>query len=223
MSLKLVDVWYKYPGDNRWVLKGVSYEFRIGMIYVVLGPNGSGKTTLLKTASLLYRPLKGRILTWDMDYWNLPRDKRLVVRRRIIYVHEKPILLRGTTTLNIAYGLIIRGVDKGEALERARRLLSDLGLDHLADKNVDELSMGEAQITSILRALITKPKLLFLDEPLNHIDIEKRETIIELLEKLKKNMGIIISTHDTYLAERIADETIIIKNGRITKTTTKPP
>ena len=85
---------------------------------------------------------------------------------------------------------------------------------------MNELSAGEAQIVSILRAIILEPELLFLDEPLAHIDIEKRNTIINLIKKLKnKDMGIIIATHDMYLVNLLADKVIITKNRTIHKKT----
>lgn len=220
MIIELDNVWYKYPGSSKWVLKNINHVFKKGKIYVLIGPNASGKTTLLKISSLLYKPTKGNVLVNGMDFWKLDSEKRLILRRKIVYVHEKPILLKGTVLYNISFGLMLRNIDKETAYKKAREFLEKIGLDHLIKKNVNELSAGEAQIVSILRAIILEPELLFLDEPLAHIDIEKRNTIINLIKKLKnKDMGIIIATHDMYLVNLLADEVIITKNRTIHKKT----
>jgi tungstate transport system ATP-binding protein len=212
--IRLVDVWYKYPYSNGWIIRGVNHVFQEGSIQVILGANGSGKTTLFKIASLIYKPIRGKIYTWGKDYWNLSSDERLIIKRRIVYVHEKPIILHGSVLYNIAYGLIIRGIDEEEAIIKAEEYLTELGFSYLVKRRPNELSMGEKQLVSILRSLIVEPQILFLDEPFAHLDIDKRELLIGLLKSLKKKgRGIIVSTHDQYIAENIADETIMMING----------
>ena len=219
MSIELRNVWFTYPGLKRWVLRNVNYEFIGNKTYVILGPNGAGKTTLMKIVALLYKPSKGDIITWGRNYWRLSKDERLSIRRNIVYVHEKPILLRGQVLHNIAFGLMLRGVRHEEALDRAFKLLKDLNLDYLALRNTSALSIGEAQLVSIIRAIIVKPKILLLDEPLAHIDIDKRELVLDMLNKLRKNdrMTLLISTHDMYITKVLADEVLIIRNGVLSK------
>ncbi|OYT46453.1 MAG: hypothetical protein B6U85_07480 [Desulfurococcales archaeon ex4484_42] len=219
MTIELRNVWFTYPGLKRWVLRNVNYLFNDNKTYAILGPNGAGKTTLMKLIALLYRPNKGSIITWGYEYWKLPKDRRLSIRRRIVYVHEKSILLKGDVLYNIAFGLIIRGVKRDEALSEALRILKDLNLDYLATRDTSALSMGEAQLISIIRAIIIKPKFLLLDEPLAHIDIDKREAILNMLRMLKRDYGItlIISTHDVSVAKVLADEILVIREGTINK------
>ncbi len=222
--IRLVNTWYKYPGSKNWALKNINLVFREDKAYAVIGPNASGKTTLLKITALLYKPVKGRIEAWDKDYWSLPRDKMIELRRRIVYVHEKPILLRGTVLHNLAYGLILRGHDKQTAEKKASRLLEKLGLTSLAHKKNKQLSAGEAQLVAILRAIILEPRILVLDEPLAHLDTSKRKKILELLTILKQTgTGIIIATHDYYIAETLTEKTIQLENGEITTTTQEIP
>ena len=215
MSIRLKNIWFRYPGMDKWVLENISYEFKEKNIYVIVGPNGSGKTTLFKIASLIYKPLKGSVFTWDRDFWRLKDKEALIFRRKIVYVHEKPVLLHGSVLYNIAYGLIIRGYGKEDAFKKARDYMNELGLTYLLDKNVNELSAGEAQLVSLARALILEPRMIFLDEPLAHIDIEKRKIVLDLIHRLKERAGIAIATHDIYLACMLADEIISIENGKI--------
>ena len=215
MSIRLKNIWFRYPGIDKWVLENISYEFREKMIYVVVGPNGSGKTTLFKIASLIYKPLKGSVFTWDKDFWRLKDKEALIFRRKIVYVHEKPVLLHGSVLYNIAYGLMIRGYSKEDAFRKARDYMNELGLTYLLDKNVNKLSAGEAQLISLARALILEPRMIFLDEPLAHIDIEKRKIVLDIIYRLKERAGIAIATHDIYLAYKLADEIISIENGKI--------
>lgn len=215
MSIILKNIWFKYHGMKKWVFKNISYEFRERKIYVIIGPNGSGKTTLLKIASLIYKPLKGSIFVWGKNFWKLKGREAFLLRRKIIYVHEKPILFHGTVHYNIAYGLILRGYSREDAYVRVENYMEKLGFSYLLSKDVDKLSTGEAQIVSLVRAFILEPKIIFLDEPLAHIDIKKRKIIINLISRFKEKAGIIIATHDMYLAHVLADEAILIEDGKI--------
>jgi len=215
LSIRLKNIWFKYPGMDKWVLENISYEFKERNIYVIIGPNGSGKTTLFKIASLIYRPLKGSVFTWDRDFWRLKDKEALALRRKIVYVHEKPVFLYGSVLYNVAYGLIIRGYGKEDAFRKARDYINELGLTYLLNKNIDELSAGEAQLVSLVRALILEPRMIFLDEPLAHIDIEKRKIVLDLIFGLRERIGIAIATHDIYLAYTLADEIVLVENGKI--------
>lgn len=215
MSIRLKNIWFKYPGMKEWVLKDVSYEFKEKKIHVIIGPNGGGKTTLFKIASLIHRPLKGSVLVWNRDFWALKDKEALILRRKIVYVHEKPILLHGSVHHNIAYGLIIRGYSKEDAYGKVKEYMNELGLSYLLNKNVNELSIGEAQLVSLVRALILEPKMIFLDEPLAHIDIERRKKVIDLIFRLREKAGIAIATHDIHLAHILAGEVVLVENGNI--------
>jgi len=219
MTIRLEKVWYRYSGSRNWALRNINIVFNEHKTYAIIGPNASGKTTLLKITALLYKPTRGNVRAWGIDYWNLPSSEAIQLRRNIVYVHEKPILLRGTVAYNIAYGLTLRGYTQTEAEEKARKLLSKLELTYLADKKTKQLSAGEAQLTAILRAVILEPKILVLDEPLAHLDTSKREKILRLLTELKETgTGIIIATHNQYITQTLIEKTIQIENGEITQT-----
>ena len=216
MSIKLENIWFRYPRSERWALEGISITFKEGEISVIIGPNGSGKTTLLKIASLLYKPSKGSVKLWGRDFWTLDKAERISFRRRLVYIHEKPILLKGTALYNIAYPLLLRGFPRDDALDLGRRLLERFGISSLADKPASTLSAGEAQLTSILRAVAINPRFLFLDEPLAHLDLEKRSLVTSVMKELAKSgAGIVIATHDYSLAYSISDRVVLLEEGRI--------
>ena len=216
MEITLEDVWYSYPGQKGWALKGVSASLGNGRLTVVTGPNGSGKTTLLKVAGLLLKPRRGRVLVNGADYWVQPAEKRVDLRRNIVYVQEKPVMLRGSVAYNVAYGLIVRGVRLGEALRRAERALARLGGLHLIDKDARSLSLGEARLVSIARAIAVSPQVLLLDDPFLGLDEEKKKVLLEFLEEYRRRgVSIIVATHETHAIEG-ADTLLKINYGSLT-------
>ena len=216
MSLKLEGVWFKYTRSQRWALRNISVEFREGEIAVIIGPNGSGKTTLLKVSALLYKPLRGLVRAWGRNFWSLGDGDRVNLRRRVIYVHEKPILIKGSTLHNIAYGLLLRGYSRTSAFEIADRLIEKLGIPHLRDKPINMLSAGEAQLVSVLRAMAVNPRLLLLDEPVAHLDLRKRRLIVSMMKELTESgVGCVMATHDYSLAESVADRVIVLEDGSL--------
>lgn len=211
--IQLRGVWFRYPGSD-WVLRGVDLELGQPGITVIVGPNGSGKTTLMKLASLIYRPQRGSVLVDGRDAWTLRGGERLKLRRRIVYVHEKPVMLKGSVWDNIAYGLRIRGVDERELERRVERAASSLGIDGLLRERADRLSAGQAQLVAIARALAVEPEVLMLDEPFAHLDRAKRRILMGLLRNLQaRGARVVITTHDTFLASRIASRAIILEDG----------
>ncbi len=214
MRITALNIWYTYPGSKEPALRGVSLELRGGTITGLTGSNGSGKTTLLKIMGLLYKPSKGEILIDGFNPWTSGSLNEH--RKMIVYVHETPIILRGTVLDNLTVGLKIRGIPASEAKRLARELARDLGICSLLQAKAQKLSRGFKQLLSIARALLVKPKILLLDEPFNSLDRKKKKRLIEVLETYKNNdTTIMISTHDTLLLAQIAEKTLLIEEGRI--------
>ncbi len=211
--IRLENVWFRYTGGN-WVLKGVTVELPGTGVTVVVGPNGSGKTTLLKIAGLIYKPLKGRVEAWGLDVWGSDGRARLEARRRVVYVHEKPVMLKGSVMDNISYGLRLRGIPPGEVAEKAREAARMLGLHHILEKPASKLSAGQAQLVALARALAVSPRVLLLDEPFAHLDWKARRAVAALLGNIKNGMGIVIATHDYYMARRLADRVVVVEEGK---------
>lgn len=209
--IELKSVWFKY--DKRWVLRDVNIAFKRGTIVVITGPNGSGKTTLMKVAGLIYKPTRGEVLYNGVNIWFLPKQERLKMRRNVVYVHETPILLRGTVKDNLTYGLKLRGYSEDRMREEIESIVESLRLRSLLDKRASELSAGQSQLVAIARALIVKPQILLLDEPFAHLDKEKRSIVSTLLRKCakEKSMGIVLATHDEHLARQLTDSVVDIE------------
>ena len=194
--------WYRYP-KGPWVLREVSLALDRGEILLVTGPNGSGKTTLLKLASGLLRPQKGLVLVDGIPQGS-PES-----RGRTVYVHETPIMARGSVLYNVSLGLILRGLEKGKAVARAREAMKLLGLEGLENMDARRLSKGLQARVAIARALAVRPSYLVLDEPTAHLDRVSRQRLIDLIEELagQEKMGILVASHD-YSLEKIADKVV---------------
>lgn len=213
--IEIRNLWFRYP-NGTLALKNLSVVINKG-ITAVLGPNGSGKTTLLKILGLLYKPTKGIVKIDNINYWSL-KNNRIIFRRKVVYVHEKPILIRGTVLDNLMYGLLIRGYSKEEAINRSLKILEELNIKHLATKKSKDLSAGEAQIVSIARALVLKPKYLLLDEPTANLDLSKKRNLIRFLNSLSQNNTyIILATHDHFTALKLANYALLLEEGKLIK------
>ena len=212
--IRAINVSYEYPNGVR-AINNVTIEIDRG-VTVLMGPNGAGKTTLLKILAGILKPIAGRLIINNMDYWSAPKDKRILIRRKIVYLHEKPILLRGSVLENIMYPLLIRGIDKDTAKEKALEFLESMRLKEIAHRRRKELSAGEAQLVAFLRALITNPQYLLLDEPTSFLDIKKRKIVEQFLKELaSQGKYVVIATHDRLLAFSLATKVIMMNNGTI--------
>ncbi len=220
--IKLVNVWFKYVGSREWALKNVNVEFRMGEVVFLKGPNASGKTTLMKIASLIYRPSRGYVVVNNnINVWGLSTDHLVRYRRMITYVSEKPIMFKGTVYDNIAYGLIVRNYDSNEIKERVYEISRKLGIEEILHKDVNSLSAGEKQLVSLARALVLKPTIIFLDEPLTNVDEDRRKNVVNVLKECKSiGCGLVIATHLYEGLDEISpDRVIILKDGVVTKIT----
>jgi len=214
--IELVDIWFKYPNTSDYVLRNITLSTRRGEVIAIIGPNGSGKTTLLKIMGLIYKPNKGQVLINSRDFWSLSDSEKSILKRNIVYVHEKPILVRGTALDNVALGLVLRGVNKNVARRKALMVLETLDLKHLINKDRKSLSAGEAQLVTIARAIVVEPKVLLLDEPTANLDLRRRAMLSQILyELLRRGKTIIIATHDYLFALSIAKRIILLENGEL--------
>jgi len=217
--IELRDVTYTYP-NGVTAIRNLTLNIDSG-VSILIGPNGSGKTTLLKIMACIYKPQSGTVLIDGKDYWKSNRREQLMIRRNIVYVHEKPILFRGTVIENIMFPLLIRGYERKEAEIRANEILRELGVENLGKRKRKELSAGELQLVAFARAIVVNPKYLLLDEPTNTLDIEKRKIVEKYIRKLsQRNKRIIIASHDRLLAAGLGDRIIILEHGRLKEITT---
>jgi tungstate transport system ATP-binding protein len=184
-------------------------------ILALIGPNGAGKTTLMQALARLIHPIEGRLLFEgeEIDSYGAA----LKYRRRLAMVFQEPLLFDTTVFENVGAGLRIRGLRQKEFEGKVRENLERFGIDHLRDRSAKTLSGGEAQRTSLARALATDPGILFLDEPFASLDPPTREALMGDLEEIlrKTRTTTILATHDRMEALRLSDRMGVIMDGRI--------
>ncbi len=172
---------------------------------IVLGPNGSGKTSLLRLMHGLERPASGTI------NWACPDSD---ARSHQAYVFQTPTMMRRSVTDSIAYALIVMGVARPTAREKAKEYATRVGLGHLLDCPAGVLSGGEKQKLAMARALIRQPQVLFLDEPCANLDGRATKEIETILNDVRQQgTRIVMATHDLGQAKRLADDLLFMLNG----------
>ena len=198
---------------RRTVLTVPELDVPAGEVLAVLGPNGAGKSTLVQTLALLERPATGEVLFDGAPV----RGRELAYRRRMAVVFQEPLLLHGSVRDNVALGLRLRGVGRAERARRAGRWLERLGIADLAQRPAHALSGGEAQRTSLARALALEPEVLLLDEPLTGLDAPSRQRLIADLARLLREMRLtsVFVTHDRDEALHLADRVAVLIGGRL--------
>jgi tungstate transport system ATP-binding protein len=184
-----------------------------GEVLAVIGPNGSGKSTLLRLVAHLEKPQRGAIAFVDGS--NAGSD--LEARRRLAMVFQEPLLFRGTVYDNIAYGLRVRKDSKIDIDRRVQRIAEMLNISHLLDRAYNKLSGGEAQRTSLARAIILEPELLLLDEPMASLDPPTKEALLADLYRILRefNMAVVYVTHELTEALILANRWAVMDEGRV--------
>jgi tungstate transport system ATP-binding protein len=210
--LELDDVVVRY-GD-KVALEIPHLKVGAGEVLALLGPNGAGKTTLLKVMGLLQAPSTG-----SLQFQGLAASPQnaFSIRRRIATVFQEALLLNGTVYQNAALGLKLRGFGRADIADRLNPWLDRVGIAHLAARSARTLSGGEAQRTSLARALALKPDLLLLDEPFAALDPGSREELLRDFQRIVKEAQVttVFVTHDRSEAFALADRVGVMADGRM--------
>jgi len=217
LRLEIRDVSFSY--ESTPILKDVTLSVDQGEFLGVMGPNGSGKTTLLRCICRVLEPRVGTIL---IDGRDLRKFSRSEVAKTVGVVPQSAMVDAAFTVFEIVLMGRTSHVGRFEAesikdLEAAEEAMKKTDTLHLADRTFDELSGGERQRVIIARALAQEPRVLLLDEPTVHLDIKYQLELLELIERLNKQTGIVIVAvfHDLNLASQHCDSLILLHNGRI--------
>ena len=202
--------------QNRTVLEVEHLAVRSQEILTIVGPNGAGKSTLLRVLALLQAPTRGDVTFQGKPVVYHPRHL-LPLRRKMATVFQAPLLSDTSVHGNVALGLRFRGVPPREINRRVRHWLDRMGIGHLADRPARTLSGGEAQRTSLARAFVLEPEILFLDEPFAALDSPTRERLLADLETVLHESGItaVFVTHERVEALRVARRVGVMMEGRI--------
>ena len=195
---------YDAPTERLQVLRRIDLRIEPGESVAVIGASGSGKTTLLHIMGTLDAPSSGEVRFAGRPLAGLSVRARAELRNREIgFVFQFHHLLAEFSTLeNVAMPGIIGGMDRGEALERARETLGLVGLEHRLEHRVTTLSGGERQRAAIARAVLLRPKVVLADEPTGNLDEKTGRSVGELLVSLNRNLGMtfVVVTHNVELA-----------------------
>lgn len=215
--LSLQDIRVRY--DEPIVLQFVSLTVYPGEVLAVIGPNGAGKSTLLRLMGLLLRPSEGQVYFHGEE---ITQKNVLSLRRRMASVLQEPLLLNASVYENAALGLKLRGLDRRSVEQQVRPWLERLRIAHLAGRPARSLSGGEAQRTSLARALALGPELLLLDEPFSALDPPTREGLLMDLETILRETAIttVFVTHDRNEAFMFGDRVAVLISGRLLQVAT---
>lgn len=210
--LELQDILVQY-GESP-ILQIPSLAVHPGEVLAVIGPNGAGKSTLLRVMGLLEQPAGGKIRFRGKEATS---GNALSLRRRLASVFQEPLLLNLSVYENAALGLKLRGLDQRAVEQRVMPWLERLGIAQLRKRLARSLSGGEAQRTSLARALTLDPELLLLDEPFSALDPPTREGLLLDLEKVLGETGIttVFVTHDRDEAFMLGDRIAVLIGGRL--------
>jgi len=199
------------------VLKKVSYKFKKGKIYSIIGPSGSGKSTLLNLLSLIERPSSGSVMIDNhiINFKDL-QNNDLLRAKKIGIIYQQDNLLSDFTALeNIYMASLAAGNNKELSLSKAKLLLRKVGLTGRMNHFPSQLSGGEKQRISIARALINNPQIILADEPTGSLDLNTAKGIFDLLKnQINSNRLIIFATHNRFFANK-SDCLLEIVNGNI--------
>lgn len=203
-------------GDNH-VLKGINEEIRDGEVVVIIGPSGSGKSTFLRCLNLLEEPTGGHIYIDGKDICGEGQDvNKLREELGMVFQHFN-LFPHKTVLENITLApILVRGMDRLKAEEKAMNLLKTVGLEEKRDAYPASLSGGQKQRIAIVRALAMEPKVLLFDEPTSALDPEMVGEVLDVMKSLA-NQGItmVVVTHEMGFAREVGDRILFMDDGMI--------
>jgi phosphate transport system ATP-binding protein len=221
LSISSLNAWF----GTKLALKNIDIEFKQNCVTALIGPSGCGKTTLLRCINRMHEmtpnaSVKGRILLEDFDIYDKSSDP-VVIKRRMGMVFQKPNPFPTMSIFdNVASGLKLNGIkNKSLIKEIVQESLEDAGLWDEVKNDLDKpgisLSGGQQQRLCIARALAMQPEILLMDEPTSALDPLASSKIEELISDLKKNLTVIIVTHNMQQAARVSDYTAFMYLGEL--------
>jgi len=199
-------------------LRGVDLEIESGDFVAVMGPSGSGKSTCMNILGCLDTPSSGSYLFQGIEVGNLSRDQRALLRKRYLgFVFQGFNLLNRTSAIeNVELPLMYRGEPVHVRQKLAADALEAVGLAGWEHHTPGELSGGQQQRVAIARAIVTRPAVLFADEPTGSLDTVRSKEIMEILTQLNRDQGItvVMVTHEADMA-KYARRTVLFRDGLV--------
>lgn len=199
------------------VLKGIDLDIQRGEYVAIMGPSGSGKSTLMNILGCLDTPTSGQYILNGKDVSQMSDDELAEIRNKEIgFVFQTFNLLPRTTAIdNVALPMVYAGTSKSERTERAKEVLTSVGLADRMDHKPNELSGGQRQRVAVGRALVNKPSIILADEPTGNLDSKTSLEILQLFDDIHyAGNTVIVVTHEEDVAER-AKRVIRLRDGII--------
>jgi len=212
-DLKISNLCKSFPGMDRPAVNNVSLDIKSGGLIAFLGPSGCGKTTILKMITGLFQPDSGDIVLDGSSLIPIATEKRGVVM-----VFQNYLLFPYmNVNENVGFALKMKGVEKDEIDQKVKEMLELVKLPDIGDRKPKQLSGGQQQRVALARALISKPKLLLLDEPLSNLDAHLRDEMRELIVTIQQKLNVttVFVTHDQEEAVLLADNIALIFDGEL--------
>lgn len=205
--IELKNIWKQY--DNRCILENINLSIYKNDFIAITGPNGGGKTTLLKIILKLLNPTKGEVIYW--------KDGILSNNLKMGYLPQKnmidsrfPISVREVIASGLLGGMKLFKSFTAEENEKINHIISEMGIDHLGEEALGNLSGGQMQRALLGRALISDPHVLVLDEPLSYVDKRFEHQIYNIISKIAPTTTIILVSHEMTSIAPIANRHLII-------------
>jgi multiple sugar transport system ATP-binding protein len=212
-TVTLTDVSHRYPSTVTPSVIGVTLHVLDGEFFVLLGPSGSGKSTLLRMIHGMERPFEGTVAIDGQDVSNSrpsDRDVMLAFENYALYPHM-------TVAENMGFALRLTGLDQDEINRRVRSAAAQLGLTEVLDARNEELDGLQRQKVALARALVRKPKVFVMDEPLAHLPQDVRDTTRDQIRSMQQDLGIttLYATASLEDARAVADHIAVLDDGRL--------
>ena len=209
---------YSVGKEKVVALGGINLQIEKGQICCILGTSGSGKSTLLNQLAGLEKPSTGRVLIGGVNISTMNEGHLAKFRQKNIgFIFQSYNLLQSYSALeNVAMPLMFRGIPKALRNRRAKMILKQVGLDKRMSHKPAQMSGGQQQRVGIARAFVSKPKIVFADEPTGNLDTRTTKEVMELMVRLcrKNNQTLVLVTHDRELA-LYADRIITLIDGKV--------
>jgi len=202
---------------GRQVLSDVSFTIRKGEFTGLIGPNGAGKTTLLRVILGLQEPSSGQVLIDGEPRQKSNKSSIGYVPQKLVIDPDMPLRARDVVSLGLDGHRLGFGFPSRQRRDLIDKTLCDVGAEKYADARVGELSGGEQQRVLIAHALISRPKLLLLDEPLANLDLKSEQEIVAVLGKLAREheISVLLSAHDMNPLLSVMYRIVYVANGRV--------
>lgn len=215
--IQFKNVTKRYKKPKVLALNSLTVDIQDNEVVCLLGPNGAGKTTLIKCLTGLILPDSGEIYIQDE---NILLTKNMYMKDvAVVLEGARNLYWRATVRSNFHYFAALKGKKAIEVNENIDKYSKLFGIDEILNRQVNTLSLGQKQKVAIVSSILLEPRILILDEPSNGLDIDSKDMLIKMLEKIKKqlNTTILIASHDSDFIRKIVDRVMIIHSGEVKK------